>query len=153
MHIRLRSSISIIACPLGVASDCREDVYNAPSLYGRTLTNSTFQSFVCDITLSTVVRCLTVIVWWSTWSLVDYLEKHLHFMNDLDTFESREQHIFAASIILGYILCVSAYLLQVRQQLLLITKESYRLKIILRIVIRDLSTCFTYHHALQLYCQ
>lgn len=115
--IYLRSSISLIACPLGVASDCSKDMYNAPSLYRRTLTNSTYGLFLCDITMSTIVSCLIVIAWWSTWSLVDYIEKHQGLMAGFDSFVStgQEKSVLWGSIIVGYILCTSAYLLQVGQ--------------------------------------
>ena len=114
----LRSSISLIACPLGVSSDSRDDVYNAPSLHNRTLTNATYFSFLCDIVLSIIVICLSVIVWWSTWNLADDITNHIHSVqkvlyinNNSNSKETPNYHW--GSMALGYTLCGSVYLLQV----------------------------------------
>ena len=114
--IYLRSSISLIACPLGVASDRRDEVYNAPSLHNRSLTDHTFMSFLCDIVLSLVVICLSVSVWWACWRLFDDMACYTTKVqtpgivgSDMNT-----NTILWWSIILGYILCAAVYSLQVR---------------------------------------
>ena len=114
--VYLRSSISLIACPLGVASDRHEEVYNAPSLHNRTLTNHTFMSFLCDIILSLLVICLSVSVWWACWRLFDDLgcyTSSIHTAGILSAV-SNKSHILWWSIVLGYILCGSVYCLQVQ---------------------------------------
>merc|ERR1712110_371094 len=112
--VYLRSSISLIACPLGVASDRREEVYNAPSLHNRTLTNHTFMSFICDIVLSLLVICLSISVWWSCWRLFDDMACYTSSEHTAGILKSASHpsQILWWSIILGYILCGSVYFFQ-----------------------------------------
>ena len=112
----LRSSISLIACPLGVASDRREEVYNAPSLHNRTLTDHTFMSFLSDIFLSLIVICLSISVWWSCWRLFDDMacfNSSLH-TDGLLTSVPNQSKILWWSIILGYVFCLTVYCFQVK---------------------------------------
>ena len=113
--VYLRSSISLIACPLGVASDRREEVYNAPSLHNRTLTNHTFMSFICDIILSLLVICLSISVWWSCWRLFDDMACYTSSEHTAGILKSASHpsQILWWSIVLGYVLCGSVYFFQV----------------------------------------
>ena len=114
--VYLRSSISLIACPLGVASDRREEVYNAPSLHNRTLTDHTFMSFLSDIVLSLIVICLSISVWWSCWRLFDDMacfNSSLH-TDGLLMSTPNKSSILWWSIVLGYIFCLIVYCFQVK---------------------------------------
>ena len=114
--VYLRSSISLIACPLGVASDRREEVYNAPSLHNRSLTDHTFMSFLSDILLSLIVICLSISVWWSCWRLFDDMacfNSSLH-TDGLLTSVPNQSKILWWSIILGYVFCLTVYCFQVK---------------------------------------
>merc|ERR1719361_2989983 len=112
--VYLRSSISLIATPLGVASDRREEVYNAPSLHNRTRADHTFISFLCDIILSLLVICLSVSVWWSCWRLFDDIGCYASSIDASGMLKAapNKSHIMWWSIVLGYILCGSVYGLQ-----------------------------------------
>lgn len=108
----LRSTISMIACPLGMVSDGFDEIYETPSLLKKNFDDSSKCEVLLDISVSTLVTCLAILGWWSTWSLADNIGSHKLLGLDVNPKWPGAQHILWHSLVSGYALCALVYGLQ-----------------------------------------
>lgn len=105
----LRSFGEMMSCPLLLQFDGYKYIFVAQS-YSKAGSNEIPKSmFLLKLLRYITITCFTVMVWWSTWSICNYMGNHHLLKMDANLARPAKQHILWDSLIGGYSLCSGIY--------------------------------------------
>lgn len=107
-----QSLSDMIACPLVLQFDGYKEIFGIQSDSHEKQANQTSNwQFIRKLTEFVMITCLSIIGWWSIWSIVDYVGNNDLRRVDVNLKVSSKKHVLWDSMILGCTLCFAAYII------------------------------------------
>lgn len=100
----------MIACPLVLQFDRLEDIFGIGSFSPeRRAEEQGRWDLIFSLLRYTTISFLTVVGWWSIWSILDFVGNHNMLRLDANSKMSEEYHVLWDSIAIGYSICGLVY--------------------------------------------